>query len=264
MSSEAQIAANRRNSQLSTGPKTEEGKQKSYRNSFRHGLCAEDVCGPGESSEELRGLTHDLIEEYRPATRTESILVERLALAYHHSKRALRMELDTYERCQRNFGSAPDDSLRLLHRYHKDHDRGFILALEELRRTQALRRAAIKAGEIPSQTLEFEIIDPPDLPPSPEIGFVSENTLSPQSDPPVTEMETEFIAPIEQLSENAPENAYSEVHHEHSSHDRPNSATHHPEGGHHLEQPPRLSRRRADHLPNENRKGLHHIPAQTD
>ena len=263
MASEAQIAANQHNAQHSTGPKTPEGKKRSYRNSFKHGLCAEDVCGPGESSEDLRGVTHDLIEEYRPATRTEAILVERMALAYHHSKRALRLELDTYERCQRNFGTAPDDSLRLLHRYHKDHDRGFIIALEEVRRAQSLRRAAILAGDIPAQSLEFEEIDAPDYSPSPEIGFVSETLLSPEPEQPVTKIETEFTAQNQQLSENRPEIPDSDPHHERRTDDRPNSTTHHPEGFHHLEQPPGLPDRRSDHLPDERGKRLQNLSAKT-
>lgn len=40
MASEKQIAANRRNALLSSGPKTPEGKKASSRNSFRHGLTA--------------------------------------------------------------------------------------------------------------------------------------------------------------------------------------------------------------------------------
>ena len=263
MASEAQIAANQLNAQHSTGPKTPEGKKKSYRNSFKHGLCAEDVCGPGESSEDLRGITHDLIEEYRPATRTEAILVERMALAYHHSKRALRLELDTYERCQRNFPTAPDDSLRLLHRYHKDHDRGFILALEEVRHTQVLRRAAILAGDIPHQSLEFEEVDNPNYSSSPEIGFVSEELVSQEPERPVTEIETKFTSQNQQVRENPPEIPDSDPHHERRDDDRPNSTTHHPEGFHHLEQPPRLPDSRSDHLPNERGKGLQNLSAET-
>ncbi len=38
--SEARIAANRQNAQLSTGPRTVEGKEKSRANSLKHGLCA--------------------------------------------------------------------------------------------------------------------------------------------------------------------------------------------------------------------------------
>jgi hypothetical protein len=39
--SPAQIAANRRNAHKSTGPRTEEGKNRSRCNAFRHGLTAQ-------------------------------------------------------------------------------------------------------------------------------------------------------------------------------------------------------------------------------
>ena len=47
------LEANRRNALRSTGPKTEEGKQRSRLNSVRHGLTAETVIG---SLEDARGL----------------------------------------------------------------------------------------------------------------------------------------------------------------------------------------------------------------
>jgi hypothetical protein len=49
MATEKQIAANRRNAQLSTGPRTEEGKSRSRMNAWRHGLTGMiDVRTPEE------------------------------------------------------------------------------------------------------------------------------------------------------------------------------------------------------------------------
>jgi hypothetical protein len=45
MTSFRQIEANRRNARKSTGPTTEQGKQRSRRNAVRHGLTAETVIG---------------------------------------------------------------------------------------------------------------------------------------------------------------------------------------------------------------------------
>ena len=42
MTSQRKIEANRRNAQKSTGPKTEEGKNKVRFNALQHGLCRRD------------------------------------------------------------------------------------------------------------------------------------------------------------------------------------------------------------------------------
>jgi hypothetical protein len=49
-----QIAANRRNAAKSTGPTTEEGKQRSRCNALRHGLTAETVICTLEHVEDYR------------------------------------------------------------------------------------------------------------------------------------------------------------------------------------------------------------------
>jgi hypothetical protein len=50
MSSEAQLAANRQNSQLSTGPKTEAGKAKSSLNAVKTGLTGRTVLLPSDDA----------------------------------------------------------------------------------------------------------------------------------------------------------------------------------------------------------------------
>ena len=60
MATAAQIEANRRNSKLSTGPKTDQGKAKSRLNSYRHGMTARTIMpvlpqeDPGELEERIR------------------------------------------------------------------------------------------------------------------------------------------------------------------------------------------------------------------
>jgi hypothetical protein len=54
MSSFRQIEANRRNARRSTGPITEEGKQRSRCNAVRHGLTAETVIGALEDAEDYK------------------------------------------------------------------------------------------------------------------------------------------------------------------------------------------------------------------
>ena len=49
MSSPAQLAANRANAQLSTGPRTEQGKAISSRNNFKHGFRGEFLFSRGQA-----------------------------------------------------------------------------------------------------------------------------------------------------------------------------------------------------------------------
>src|SRR5438445_1351451 len=85
MSTQAQIAANQSNAQLSTGATSEEGKAASSRNRTSHGLSYEGALFfllPWESFEDYSKLQFEFECEYRPETQTEKTLVERMA--QHH------------------------------------------------------------------------------------------------------------------------------------------------------------------------------------
>ena len=64
MSTEAQIAANRANSQLSTGPITDTGKAASSQNNFRHGFTGAFAILPWEKQEEFNNLLEELRAEH--------------------------------------------------------------------------------------------------------------------------------------------------------------------------------------------------------
>ncbi len=76
MASEKQLAANRRNAQKSTGPRTEAGKQSSRRNAMKSGLYAESLVIRGEFPDELERLTAEYHREFRPVTPRERDLVD--------------------------------------------------------------------------------------------------------------------------------------------------------------------------------------------
>ena len=64
MTSFRQIEANRRNARKSTGPITEEGKQRSRCNAVRHGLIAETVIGALEDAKAYQAFEAIIIADY--------------------------------------------------------------------------------------------------------------------------------------------------------------------------------------------------------
>jgi hypothetical protein len=92
MTSFRQIEANRHNALKSTGPKTEDGKQRSRRNAFRHGFTAETIIEPLESRDEYRAFEAAILTEYLPQTPVEQELVRRLASLFWRLRRATSIE----------------------------------------------------------------------------------------------------------------------------------------------------------------------------
>jgi hypothetical protein len=72
-------AINRANSQHSTGPRTESGKQRSSQNALRHGLTSHTAVLPTEDQSAYEQHRRQFENEYQPATPTESQLVQQLA-----------------------------------------------------------------------------------------------------------------------------------------------------------------------------------------
>ncbi len=70
---------NRANSQHSTGPKTEAGKQRSSLNALRHGLTGQIVVMPTEDLHAYQLHLTSFTDEYDPKGATESHLVQALA-----------------------------------------------------------------------------------------------------------------------------------------------------------------------------------------
>jgi len=78
MPTEAQINANRRNAQKSTGPKSPEGKATSALNALKSGIDAWSHIIPGEDPAELEALTAAFHNHYQPADPTQLALVDTL------------------------------------------------------------------------------------------------------------------------------------------------------------------------------------------
>ena len=93
MATPKQIAANRRNAQKSTGPKSVETKAKVAQNGVKHGLCAKfRVLEEVEKQENYDAFLNQLIEDEQPVGQAEIELVVKMAEHTWLAKRALRMQ----------------------------------------------------------------------------------------------------------------------------------------------------------------------------
>ncbi|MHA1597157.1 MAG: hypothetical protein ACTSV1_00400 [Alphaproteobacteria bacterium] len=156
MTTPAQIAANRRNAALSTGPTGPGGKQRASYNSLRHGLYARDVVLPGEDRAAYDGLLASLIADLKPLGPIEDGLVERMARLWWRLGRSSAIEAgllnpDWQGDTQGTGGGPLIDTFRVaidetptldqLGRYEGRLERAFTRTLDLLERLQSLRRA---------------------------------------------------------------------------------------------------------------------------
>ena len=92
--SKKQAAANRANAARSTGPRTEEGKQRSAQNARKHGFTAHKFAVVRlDELDDLANLRADAIATYQPANSQELYAVERIALAQAALLRCAQMEV---------------------------------------------------------------------------------------------------------------------------------------------------------------------------
>jgi hypothetical protein len=140
MSTAAQRAANKANSQLSSGPKTAAGKAASSKNNQIHRLTM--VGGSfqwpaREDFDAFKKIVVDLRAEHQPTTVTENMLVERLAQHFWLRRRALELQ----ETCFEGAGEIGNEKLFTLYlRYQTTHERGFQKALNDLLKLRAEKR----------------------------------------------------------------------------------------------------------------------------
>jgi hypothetical protein len=92
MTSPRQVDANRRNAQLSTGPVTAEGKQRSRRNAIRHGLMAETIIDALEDAQDYAAFETAITADFEAISAVERELVLRLASLLWRLRRATSIE----------------------------------------------------------------------------------------------------------------------------------------------------------------------------
>ncbi|MBV8437401.1 MAG: hypothetical protein JOY95_07815, partial [Silvibacterium sp.] len=131
--------ANRANAQLSTGPRTESGKQAIAGNNLRHGLAGAFHILSWEDSAAFEALQSGLRAEHEPRTPTEQTLVDRMAQHEWLRRRALHLQ----NLCFNTDGLIDEEKQFALYlRYQVTHERAFHRCLNDLLKLRAEQRKA--------------------------------------------------------------------------------------------------------------------------
>jgi len=115
MATEAQILANRRNAQKSTGPRTPDGKAAVSQNPVKHGLTAATDVINTESKAEFDLYRDRIIAELAPASPMESMLAERVVSLSWRLKRICFIQNQTIDAL--NAPKPPNPLTRLAESY---------------------------------------------------------------------------------------------------------------------------------------------------
>lgn len=92
MPTQAQIDANRRNAQKSTGPRTAAGKAVVSRNAVKHGLFTDALPLPGEELAEFQAFADAIVADLAPVGMSQLVLAKRIAQIQWKLERMPRIE----------------------------------------------------------------------------------------------------------------------------------------------------------------------------
>jgi hypothetical protein len=160
--SEKQQEANRQNAQHSTGPTSPAGKDAVRLNALKYGLRARDLIIFDEDPEEYKQLAADLEGDWRPQSRTESLLLEQMTTSQWLLARISRGESRIYQA-----GIAIEKQFALLRDVAAQRtklERSFLTAMRELKQLQKERQARQPQ---PAQTAAVPALKPAEYNPGP-------------------------------------------------------------------------------------------------
>lgn len=147
MTSNRKVAANRRNSLKSTGPRTLSGKAIACMNALKHGLCARKPLIPGESDADFTRHSTDLVNHLQPADPEQCLLVEQIVMASWQLKRVPLLEaglLTAFMKKDGNPFALPPEAYQQLARLDRHQaclQKTLDHAMKELRELQAVDSA---------------------------------------------------------------------------------------------------------------------------
>ncbi len=90
--SKKQLMANQKNSQNSTGPKTDEGKTAVSTNAVKHGIFSNRIILNNECKAEYHDLLTELVESLKPEGKLEELLTEKIVTAMWRQLRFTKAE----------------------------------------------------------------------------------------------------------------------------------------------------------------------------
>ena len=129
MSSDRKIEANRENAQHSTGPHTQEGKQKSSQNARQHGLSSATLFIPAERNDEFKALYSEYYDELRPIGVIQTDYFEQLI----HARWNLHIARELHARALYNMD---EPKIATAARYLAQFERSFAKAHQALKQEQ--------------------------------------------------------------------------------------------------------------------------------
>ena len=179
MATDRQIAANRKNSQKCTGPRTEAGKAISAQNALKTGLDANSELLRFESRTDYEALTAEYYAQYHPTEPAQRFLVDTLIKSEWLSRRYMTIDAAVFER---ELNITQSDSLGLVFlrssqtfarvdRRINSAQRNFQQALKQLLQLQAARQNDV-ANDVATEELTEELVSfPTPVPPPPPPAF---------------------------------------------------------------------------------------------
>jgi hypothetical protein len=182
VATQAQIDANRRNSQRSTGPRTAAGKAASSKNAARHGFYAEDIVIGEEDEHEFVALQKDYFQTCDPQGRLETALVLELIRSDWLLRRTTTLETQLWNRAIEGrrewLADDFDESVPLAHGYHQ-MTTDLVLVQRRLTSLSRTWHRALKDLQN-LQSARAKTVTPPPASPEapPKIGFVPQTPLT--------------------------------------------------------------------------------------
>ena len=155
MPTKRQLAANRRNAEKSTGPRTRAGKTAVDRNATKHGLLSREVLLPSEDEAGLMELGNRLRAELQPSGELEIAFVDRITAALWRLRRLGQIEagLITFQRYSIQANEARREAEGYTEPADADLRRLFQPTVtDESRHAAAMNRADEAAGRMNEET----------------------------------------------------------------------------------------------------------------